>query len=193
MKRYLIGKRMMDIVLAILCLPFAMCIIAVCALFIKLETPGPIFYCQERVGLGGRYFKIYKLRSMYVDAEKYGERWALENDPRVTNAGKWMRRTRIDELPQIINILKGEMSFVGPRPERPTFTAQFEESCPGFVSRLRVKPGLTGIAQVNGGYWHTPKEKLKFDLHYIENQGLNTDIRILLKTIKIVLSGDGAR
>nr|WP_042150471.1 sugar transferase [Paucisalibacillus sp. EB02] len=190
---YRIMKRMIDISFVFLSLPIVLLIIVVFIILIKMETSGPAFYVQKRVGLYGRYFKVCKLRSMYVDAEKEGAKWAVENDPRVTKVGSFMRRTRIDELPQVFNIIKGEMSLIGPRPERPMFTEEFEEKYPGFKQRLLVKPGLTGLAQVNGGYNLTPKKKLELDINYIEQQGLKIDIKIFIKTIKIVFSGDGAR
>lgn len=165
---------------------------------IKLETPGPaFFYLQERVGLNGKYFKVIKLRSMLIDAEK---KWCpmgyKKNDKRVTKKiGSFIRKkTRIDEIPQLINVLKGEMSLVGPRPERPVFTAQFNEEIPGFINRLLVKPGLTGWAQVNGGYEITPKEKkLELDLYYIRELSVWLDLKIIMKTVNVVLTGDGAR
>ncbi|SES89232.1 Sugar transferase involved in LPS biosynthesis (colanic, teichoic acid) [Oceanobacillus limi] len=190
---YSIISRCMDICFSVISLPFVLLLIAVFSILIKLETPGPLIYKQERVGQYGRYFKVCKLRSMYIDAEKDGAKWAIKNDPRVTKVGKFMRRTRIDEIPQIINILRGDMTLVGPRPERPIFTAEFEEKYPGFSNRLLVKPGLTGLAQVTGGYCNSPKEKMELDLYYIENRAIKMDLLILLKTIKIVLSGHGAR
>jgi len=135
---------------------------------------------------------MYKLRSMYENAEENGAQWAEEDDPRVTKVGKFIRRTRLDELPQLFNVLKGDMSLVGPRPERPIFTYQFNEQIPGFINRLQVKPGLTGWAQVNGGYKLTPAEKLEYDLYYIENRTIWLDIKIMLKTIMVVLTGKGA-
>ena len=186
-------KRLMDLVITILCLPFALILILIFSIIIKLETPGPALYRQERVGLNGKYFDVLKLRSMGIDAEKNGAKWAVQNDPRVTKVGKFIRKTRIDELPQLFNVLKGEMSLIGPRPERPVFTAEFSKEIPGFTERLLVKPGLTGWAQVNGGYEITPEEKLKLDLYYIENKCLKIEILIIWKTIKVVLTGSGAR
>ena len=130
---------------------------------------------------------------MKVDAEKYGAQWAQDNDPRILKVGNFIRKTRIDEIPQLFNILKGDMSIIGPRPERPMFTMQFNEDIDGFVNRLLVKPGLTGWAQVNGGYEMTPEEKLKWDLDYIQSRNLFMDIRIIFMTVKVVLTGDGAR
>lgn len=163
------------------------------SLTIKLETKGPILYKQSRVGLLGKEFEIYKFRSMYAHAEKNGPQWAKENDDRITKVGQIIRKTRIDELPQLVNILKGDMSLIGPRPERKIFIEQFSKELPLFRHRTLVKPGLTGWAQVDGGYDLTPKEKLEKDLFYIENKNLKFDMIIILKTIKVVISGEGAR
>jgi lipopolysaccharide/colanic/teichoic acid biosynthesis glycosyltransferase len=130
---------------------------------------------------------------MKIDAEKSGAVWAQKQDPRVTRIGAFIRRTRIDELPQLFNVLKGDMSMIGPRPERPVFTEKFQSEIPGFTQRLAVKPGLSGWAQVNGGYDMTPKEKLIFDLYYIRNLTFMLELKIMLKTCKVVLTGDGAR
>jgi len=186
-------KRIIDVILAFIGLIVASPIMAIISIAIKLESRGPVFYCQERVGKNGRVYTMYKLRSMYENAEENGAQWAEEDDPRVTKVGKFIRRTRLDELPQLFNVLKGDMSLVGPRPERPIFTYQFNEQIPGFINRLQVKPGLTGWAQVNGGYKLTPAEKLEYDLYYIENRTIWLDIKIMLKTIMVVLTGKGAR
>jgi len=186
-------KRLFDIIFAFLGLIVAMPIIIVAGIIIKIETPGSMFFTQERVGFNGRYFRVIKLRSMGVDAERHGAQWAQKNDPRVTKVGAFIRKTRIDELPQLWNVLKGEMTLVGPRPERPIFTAQFNEEIPGFIERLKVTPGLTGWAQVNGGYEISPKEKLELDLFYIQKISFRLDMYIFFKTIKVVLTGDGAR
>ena len=192
-KYYPYVKRFLDILLSLLALPIAIPIILIFAVIIKLETPGPAFFLQERVGLHGKYFKVIKLRSMGVNAEKNGAQWATKNDPRVTKVGAFIRKTRIDELPQLFNVLKGDMSLIGPRPERPMFTAQFNEEIPGFIDRLQVKPGITGWAQVNGGYDITPREKLELDRYYINNMSFWLDLKIILKTIKVCITGDGAR
>nr|WP_061568786.1 exopolysaccharide biosynthesis polyprenyl glycosylphosphotransferase [Caldibacillus debilis] len=192
-KYYPYIKRILDILLVLLALPIAIPIILIFAIFIKLETPGPAFFLQERVGLHGKYFKVIKLRSMELNAEKNGAQWATKNDPRVTKVGAFIRKTRIDELPQLFNVLKGDMSLIGPRPERPVFTAQFNEEIPGFIDRLQVKPGITGWAQVNGGYDITPREKLELDRYYINNMSFWLDLKIILKTIKVCITGDGAR
>ncbi|MDX8361110.1 sugar transferase [Cytobacillus sp. IB215316] len=186
-------KRWADILLSLIGLLMTSIIIIVFAILVKLETPGPAFFIQKRVGKNGKYFNLIKLRSMCIDAEKNGAQWAQKNDPRVTKVGSFMRKTRIDELPQFINVLRGNMSIIGPRPERPMFTAQFNEEIPGFINRLSVKPGLTGWAQINGGYEITPNEKLKLDLYYIENQSILMELKIMLKTVRIVITGNGAR
>lgn len=186
-------KRAIDIAISIILLPIALILIFIFAIIIKIETPGSAFFSQERVGLKGRYFKVIKLRSMGVNAEKNGAKWAIVNDPRITRVGRFIRKTRIDELPQLFNVLKGDMSLVGPRPERPMFTAEFNQYIPGFTNRLAVKPGLTGWAQVNGGYDISPKEKLNLDVYYINSKSLKMDLIILVKTIKVVFTGEGAR
>lgn len=192
-QNYFVIKRLIDILMALTGLILTIPILLFFCIAIILETPGPAFYLQERVGRNGKYFKIIKLRSMGLDAEKKGAQWASKNDPRVTKVGAFIRKTRIDEIPQLFNVLQGDMSMIGPRPERPMFTAQFNEEFPGFIKRLAVKPGITGWAQVNGGYDITPKEKLKLDLYYIENKSLLIDLKIILKTVRIVLTGEGAR
>lgn len=186
-------KRLIDIFLSTFGLIIGIPLIIIFSMLIVLETPGAPIYTQERVGKNGKHFTIYKLRSMYKDAEKNGAKWASKNDPRVTKVGAFIRKTRIDEIPQLFNVLKGDMSIVGPRPERPIFTYKFNKEIPGFINRLRVKPGLTGWAQVTGGYEMTPREKLEADLYYIENRSVKLDLLIIFKTIKIVLTGDGAR
>jgi exopolysaccharide biosynthesis polyprenyl glycosylphosphotransferase len=190
---YLAAKRIMDLLVAGFGLVFAAPLLLLVSILIKLETPGPVFYIQERVGKDGRLFNITKFRSMKTDAEEAGPQWAGKIDNRVTKVGRILRKTRIDEIPQLLNVLKGEMSMVGPRPERPCFTLQFSKEVPGFMERLRVKPGVTGLAQVNGGYDLSPAEKLEFDRQYIENQGIWLDIKLLIITIWVILSGHGAR
>lgn len=190
---YIAFKRLMDIFIASIGFLCAFPLIIVIGILIKLESKGSCFYNQIRVGKDGRLFRIYKLRSMHVDAEKGGPQWAQENDPRVTKIGRYIRKTRIDEIPQLINIIKGDMSVVGPRPERPYFIEEFKKEIPEYIHRLTVKPGLTGWAQVNGGYELSPRDKLERDLYYIKNQSILLDIKIILKTIKVVLSGCGAR
>jgi len=180
------GKRVLDIVLSIFILvifwPFLL-LIAVC---IKLEDGGPVFYKQKRLTKGQKEFDILKFRSMRVDAEKEGAKPCTGNDNRVTKVGKIIRSTRLDELPQIINILKGDMSFVGPRPERVEHVEQYEEELKEFRYRLRVKGGLTGYAQIYGKYNTSAYDKLRLDLMYIENQSLLLDLKLILMTIKVI-------
>jgi len=190
---YDVPIRLFDIIFALLLGALTAPIILLFALLIKLEDNGPAFYKQERLGKGGTIFWIYKLRSMRMDAEKYGMQWAEKNDPRITKIGKFIRLTRIDELPQVLNLLNGNMTVIGPRPERPELTYQFEEETPGFMDRLAVKPGVTGWAQVNGGYEITPAEKAALDIYYIKNRTFLMDVKIIIKTIKVVLTGEGAR
>lgn len=190
---YNVYSRILDICLSLIGLTIGIPLVIIFGILIKLEDKGPIIYKQERVGKHGKLFNVYKLRSMRVDAEKYGAQWAQNNDPRILKVGNFIRKTRIDEIPQLFNILKGDMSIVGPRPERPMFTMQFNDDIDGFINRLLVKPGLTGWAQVNGGYEMTPGEKLQWDLDYIQSRNIFIDIRIILKTIYVVLTGYGAR
>lgn len=185
---YPIFKRAFEIVFSVALLLFTLPVLVLTMIAIKLESPGPVFYKQERVGLNGKRFEIIKLRSMRTDAEKNGPQWAAKNDPRVTRVGKFIRKTRIDELPQLINILRGDMSLIGPRPERPVFTEKFDKEIPGFKKRLLVKPGLTGWAQVNGGYEMTPAEKFELDMFYIQNQSFKMDMQILFRTVWVVVS-----
>jgi exopolysaccharide biosynthesis polyprenyl glycosylphosphotransferase len=190
---HLMVRRLFDIVLAIAGLVVAFPLLVIFSIAIKLDTKGTVFYRQERVGVKGKYFKLLKLRTMEMDAETDGPRWAGINDPRVTRIGRYLRKTRIDELPQLINVLKGDMSMIGPRPERPVFTEIFNQKTPGFIKRLAIKPGLTGWAQVNGGYDITPEEKLAYDLEYIRKRSFFLDVKILLLTFKVVVTGEGAR
>lgn len=186
-------QRSMDIVLSIIILIIGIPLILIFSIAVMIETPGSPFYIQERIGKDGKPFKLYKLRSMVLDAEKNGAQWAKENDDRISRVGKIIRKTRIDEIPQIFNVLKGDMSFIGPRPERAVFYEKFNKEIPGFIDRLQVKPGLTGWAQVNGGYDLTPREKWELDMYYIRNRSVKMDMLILLKTVKVVLTGEGAR
>jgi lipopolysaccharide/colanic/teichoic acid biosynthesis glycosyltransferase len=166
---------------------------------IKLEEGlrAPIIYSQERVGFGGRIIRVHKFRSMRVDAEKDGKaQWAQKNDSRVTRIGNFIRNTRIDELPQIFNVLKGEMSFVGPRPERPQFVEELAQQIPYYRERHRVKPGITGWAQLcypYGASVHDAEQKLTYDLYYIKNHSLMFDLYILVRTVEVILLGKGVR
>ena len=187
-------KRVIDIVLALIGMIILAIATIIFAPIIKLTSPGPVFYSQKRVGYMGRPITIHKFRSMRNDAEKKtGAVWAQKNDPRVTAIGKFMRKTRVDELPQFWNILVGDMSLVGPRPERPQLTEEFYEEWPEFPERLRTIPGLTGWAQINGGYDISPEEKCHLDNYYIDHWSVLFDTKIVLGTVKIIFTGNGAR
>jgi len=190
-------KRGLDVAVSLALLVLALPVMAAVALAIKLESPGPILYRQQRVGLHGTPFTLLKFRSMRVDAEAGGNpRWAQRRDPRVTRVGRFIRPLRIDELPQLINVLLGEMSMIGPRPERPHFVTQLAQAIPLYPQRNYVKPGVTGWAQVNypyGASVEDAREKLAYDLYYIKNRGLLLDLLILCATVRVVLSREGAR
>jgi sugar transferase (PEP-CTERM system associated) len=189
-------KRMLDLVFGTVGLLLAAPIMLVAAVAIKLDSSGPILYRQLRAGEFGRAFVLNKFRSMRVDAEVRGARFAEENDPRVTRVGRFLRKTRVDELPQLWNVLRGEMSMVGPRPERPVFIERLEQQVPFFKQRLYVKPGVTGHAQVRCRYGATTEdhlEKLEYDLYYIKSHSVMFDLSIMLDTIKVVLLRIGAR
>ena len=185
------GKRAMDIVLSLIAIVLALPFMLVTAIAIKLEDGGPVFYKQKRVTLNGKCFDILKFRSMIVNAEKDGKSIpATEGDPRITKVGKIIRATRIDELPQILNILKGDMSIVGPRPERVEHVEEYGKELPEFSYRLKVKGGLTGYAQIYGKYNTSAYDKLRLDLMYIENYSLMLDIKLILMTVRIMLKKD---
>lgn len=190
-------KRAFDLVVALMLLALVWPIMVVFAVLIRLESRGPVIYRQERVTQGGRTFTVLKFRSMRVDAEREGKPvWAGAGDARVTRIGKLMRRTRIDELPQLLNVLFGEMSFVGPRPERPYFVQQLNESLPYYGLRHTVKAGLTGWAQVRYEYtasFEDTANKLEYDLYYVKNHSLFLDLVILVETVRVVIFGEGAR
>ncbi len=190
---YAFIKRTFDIAASLIGAVLAVIPMLFIALAIRLDSKGPVFFTQERLGKDGKPFRLYKFRSMRVDAEKNGAQWAAKNDERVTRVGGFLRKTRLDELPQLWNILAGEMSFVGPRPEREVFYEEFEKHIRGFKQRLMVKPGLTGWAQVNGGYDLGPEEKIVYDVEYIKNASIRMDLKCILKTVGIVFSHDGAR
>ena len=190
---YRFVKRAFDVVscgcaLVVLAIPMA-----IIAAKIRLESSGPVIYSQRRVGKDGKIFNVYKFRSMYIDAEVRGAQWAIGDDPRVTPFGKFMREKRIDEIPQFWNIVKGDMSLIGPRPERPAFCQEFEKRIHGWDYRTLVRPGLSGLAQVTGGYDLLPKEKVVLDLEYIEHRSIAIDLKIILKTLGVVSTGEGAR
>ncbi len=188
-------KRLMDIVFSSIILIITLPITFLVAIAIKLDSEGPVFYKQIRVGKDGKEFKIYKFRSMFKDAEKHtGPVWSIKNDPRITRVGRIIRKFRLDEIPQFINVLRGEMSLVGPRPERPYFVEKLSQEIPLYKRRLKVKPGITGWAQVKHKYDESiedVKKKLQYDLYYIENISLRMDLKILFRTIFVVLFGKG--
>jgi lipopolysaccharide/colanic/teichoic acid biosynthesis glycosyltransferase len=191
------GKRLLDLLLSAVMLFVALPLLAVLAVLIKLDSAGPIFYGQERVGRQGKPYKIYKLRTMRQDAERLsGPVWASQRDPRVTRMGAFLRKTRLDEIPQVIAVLRGDMSFVGPRPERPFFVEQLKAQIPFFGLREAVKPGITGWAQIRYPYGATVEDarnKLEYDLYYVQHQSLFLDLAIAFHTAKTVLFGRGAR
>jgi exopolysaccharide biosynthesis polyprenyl glycosylphosphotransferase len=184
-----VGKRLMDILLCSIAMIPAAPIMAAVAIAIKLEDGGPVFFRQKRMTRGGREFDILKFRSMIVDAEKYaGAVLATDDDPRITKVGKFIRATRLDEIPQILNILKGDMSIVGPRPERKVIADDYSKDIPEFPYRLKVRGGLTGYAQIYGKYNTSAYDKLRLDLMYIENYSLMLDIKLIILTLRIIFS-----
>lgn len=189
-------QRLIDVLCALIGLVLSAPIMALTAALIRLESRGSVLYTQERVGAHNRAFTIFKFRSMKVDAEKNGPTWASESDPRTTRIGRVIRKLRIDELPQFVNVLRGDMSFIGPRPERPVFVQELERQIPFYPQRHLIKPGLTGWAQIRypyGASLEDAVEKLQYDLYYIKNQSLLLDAIILFETVRIVLFGRGAR
>lgn len=191
---YSFFKRFFDIVLSLFALIVLLIPMLIIAVIVKLTSPGSVLYKQERLGKDGMSFEIIKFRSMYADAENNGAQWSDgENDERITPFGKFLRRTRMDELPQFAQILTGKMSLVGPRPERECFYEKFETYIHGFSERLKVKPGLTGLAQVSGGYDLRPEEKVVYDIEYIKKRPLWLDLKCILLTVRIIFSHNGAR
>lgn len=182
-------KRILDIAVAVTALIILSPVMLITAVMIKLDSKGPVLYSQERVGLYGKTFFVHKFRSMKQDAEaKCGPVLAAEGDPRITKFGRFMRATRLDELPQLFNVLKGEMSIVGPRPERPFFVKQFIAQKPEYDYRHNVKPGITGLAQIAGKYNTSAYDKLIYDLLYIQDVSVKTDLMIMLQTFKVLLT-----
>ena len=181
------AKEIMDIVLGLLFLLMSVPILLVCGLMVKFTSAGPVFFSQVRVGRNGKLFRMYKLRTMWTDAEaQTGAVWAADNDPRVIPACRWMRRSHMDELPQLLNVIRGEMSLVGPRPERPEILEELEKTYPDIRKRLVVKPGITGLAQVRHGYdkgADTFRHKLATDLEYISNSKWSIEFAILARTV----------
>ncbi len=189
-------KRWIDIALSLAGLVISLPMALIISIAIKLDSKGPVFYAQERVGKDGKVFSLLKFRSMKTNAEENGPVWAAAEDNRVTLVGKLIRKVRLDEIPQMINVLKGEMSFVGPRPERPFFTELLRKEIPFYSQRHCIKPGITGWAQISYPYGSTIEdslEKVKYDLYYIKHMSFFFDLMIILETIKIVLLGKGAR
>jgi len=186
----MIIKRVFDIIISLVGIVLVSPVILVVALIMLITEGRPIFYTQERATIGNRAFKLIKFRSMVIDAEsETGAIWASEDDPRVTKLGRFLRRFWLDELPQLFNVIKGDMSLVGPRPERPFFIDQFSEEIPDFHYRLTVKAGVTGLAQVMGKYSTTPENKIKYDLMYIRNASILFDLKIIIETVKKILLG----
>lgn len=192
-KGYLITKRIFDIVVALAAFLVLLVPMVFIGVWVWLDSKGPAIFTQERLGKDGKPFIMYKFRTMYINAEENGPQWAKPDDERCTKLGRILRKTRLDELPQLVNILRGDMSFVGPRPERQCFYEVFETYIPGFHLRMLVRPGLTGHAQVNGGYDLLPEEKIVYDMEYIRNRCWKMDIQCLFKTVLVVFSRNGAR
>ncbi|WP_241765987.1 sugar transferase [Glaesserella parasuis] len=193
---YQIIKRVIDVIAVLVTLPITICIMLITAIAIRLESKGNVLFIQKRVGQGGKEFNLYKFRSMCQDSEKDGAKFATTNDMRITKVGKFIRKTRIDELPQFFNVLKGDMSLIGPRPEQKVFVDKFIKEIPFYNYRHIVKPGISGWAQVIQGYTadvNDTKVKLQYDLYYIKNFSIWLDILIVFKTIKTMLTGFGAR
>ncbi len=196
-RTYGIAKRIFDITIAVFSLILLTPLILLIALLIKCTSRGPILFTQTRVGKDGELFEMFKFRTMHVDAEKYtGPVWAKENDSRLIPSGKLLRKTHMDEIPQFINVIQGEMSIIGPRPERPVFVERFKKEIVDYEKRLQVKPGITGLAQVWHKYDETiedVRKKIKYDLLYIKKLCLWTDLRIMFRTIRVIFTGEGAR
>ncbi len=190
---YAFCKRAFDVCFSLFALLLFFVPMLVIALAVALDSRGPVFFTQDRLGKDGRPFSVYKFRTMVVGAEEHGPKWAEKNDDRCTNVGRFLRKSRLDELPQFLNILLGHMSLVGPRPERAFFYDRFETYIHGFRNRLAVTPGLTGLAQVNGGYDLTPEEKILYDMEYIRTQSLWLDTKLIFQTVKLVFTHEGAR
>jgi len=187
-RRYFaLAKEVVDVTLGFVALVLSLPVLGLCALIIRLSSKGPILFSQNRVGKGGKLFKMHKLRTMYVDAESAsGAVWASKDDPRIVATCRWMRRSHLDELPQLINVIRGDMSLVGPRPERPEILADLQKRYPQVRRRLAVRPGITGLAQVRNGYDTSIdafRHKLEADLEYIERRNWSTEVRILAATL----------
>lgn len=187
------AKRVFDVVASSAALIVLAIPMGAIAVKIKSESEGPAIFSQRRLGKDGKIFSLYKFRSMYTDAEVKGAQWATEGDPRVTPFGKFLRATRLDELPQFWNVIKGDMSLIGPRPERPVFSDEFARRIDGWNQRLLIRPGVSGLAQVKGGYELLPKEKARYDIEYIEKRSFGMDVRIMARTLVTIFKKQGAR
>ena len=189
-------KRAMDLSISLIGLVVALPLMAAIGILIKLDSTGPVFYRQVRVGLHAKPYMIWKYRSMFIDAEKDGARWASEVDSRISRVGRYLRKWRLDEIPQLINVIRGEMSLVGPRPERPVFVQDLRSVIPYYDLRHSVRPGISGWAQTQFGYGASTEDshvKLQYDLYYVKYLSIQLDVRILLETIRVILRGTGAR
>ena len=186
-------KRIIDIIFSLLALIPTIILMAVLSILIMLDSKGSPIFTQIRVGKKGKLIKIRKLRSMDINAELEGQQWATDDDPRVTKIGRILRKYRLDEIPQFFSVLTGNLSLIGPRPETPLLTKKFNEETPGFVTRLLVTPGMSGWAQVNGGYDISYEEKLKYDNEYIEKRSIKMYLRIFMNTLGVVSKGEGAK
>ncbi len=189
-------KRFIDVCVSFVGLAVLLPVMVLIGIIIRLDSPGPVFYRQVRVGLRAQPYMIWKFRSMFIDAEKGGARWTTEKDPRVSRVGRYLRKWRLDEIPQLINVLKGEMSLVGPRPERPVFVQELRSVIPYYDIRHAVRPGITGWAQTQFRYGASVEDshvKLQYDLYYVKHLSLRLDFRILLETVRVISLGEGAR
>lgn len=188
------AKRMFDLIVAVTAILVLWPLLLVLALLIKLDSPGPVFYTQTRVGMDGKHFNIFKFRTMCQDAEKEsGPVLSTLNDPRITRVGARLRATRLDELPQLFNVVRGDMSIVGPRPERPSFVEKYNSEIPEYEYRHNIRPGITGMAQVYGKYSTTVRDKLVYDLFYIGKAGFCTDVSIMVQTVRVLLNRESSQ
>ncbi len=186
-------KRLFDFIASLIAIAILLVPMLIVGLIVLFSSKGGMLYFQKRVGLNGKEFRLIKFRTMVKGAEDNGATWAKENDERVTPFGRFLRKTRIDELPQLFNILVGQMSVVGPRPERECFYKEFDKYIHGFRQRYKVKPGMTGLAQVNGGYDLRPEEKIVYDIEYMQKRSIWLDIRIMFKTVGVIFTHKGAK
>lgn len=190
---YEAGKRFFDLILSLILLPVLLLPMLIIALIIRIDSPGKAIFTQTRLGKDQKPFTILKFRTMHLNAEEHGPRWASVDDRRSTKFGRLLRHSHLDELPQIFNIISGQMSYVGPRPERPEFYDIFDTYIDGFRQRTMVRPGLTGLAQINGGYELLPEEKIVYDLKYIKERSFGMDAKCILRTLVVVFGRKGAR